>query len=94
MRETYEVRFEEPGEYLIWPDTQEDMDCAGTPVMVGQIASGEWLAWIPYYEDDHRDSHENPKQAIAENKHVAAGAIQDYYWGDPPAETEDEEEVE
>ena len=83
---TYHVRFESPGDNLIQPGTSEDMECAGVSVMVGQLKSGEWLSWVPYYEETHRDTPVEPKQAIAENKFVAAGAIQDYYWGDRSAD--------
>lgn len=87
MSVTYHVRFEDPDENLIRPGTSEDMDCAGVSVMVGELKTGEWLSWVPYYEESHRDTPIDQKQAIAENKFVAAGAIQEYYWGNRSVDT-------
>lgn len=94
----YHVKFVEPGDddHLIKPGSEHDINDGdgenGAEVRVGELASGNWLAWMPYYEAHDRAGHPELRRAIAGNKYVAAGAIQHYYFSD--GDVEDEETVE
>ena len=80
MTENYAVEFEEPGNQYIEPGTEKDLSTGGTEVMVGKLEGGCWVAWMPFYEESHNHQDDESVRAVAENKYVAAGAVQDYYY--------------
>ncbi len=74
----YNVEFVETGDQLIEAGSAEVTHSDGIDTKAGKMRDGRWIAWVPYYEQPNV-LNQDTIRAIAKNKHVATGAVKEYY---------------